>query len=252
MPFPISRSVPPLTRFTGAYAPAPSCFPRTLTPGRAGDRASRSMGHPGRGAPRVIFTCKGWTRSKGRTWGPALLGPASHRGHSGPCSSWQLPSKGNVPGPLPYQEHLLTPPRAPSGPAAGRGLGAACLGSAGASGPAQPRAFRAARSTLCWVVTEWPHAFAESPNLPGSFWPFGPSAERGAGPGPGRWAGVPQGTPDRMACGGDQHVAGKGEGSQPLLFPPLPASPSREPARVQTGCRRRQRWALLSCHGQTA
>lgn len=160
--------------------------------------------------------------------------------------------KGNVPGPLPRQEHPLTPPRAPSGPAAGRGLGAACLGSAGASGPAQPRAFRAARSTLCWVVTEWPHAFAESPNLPGSFWPFGPSAERGAGPGPGQWAGVPQGTPDRMACGGDQHVAWKGEGSQPLLFPPLPASPSREPARVQTGCRRRQRWALLSCHGQTA
>lgn len=115
MPFPISRSVPPLTRFTGAYAPAPSCFPRTLIPGRAGDRASRSMGHPGRGAPRVIFICKGWTRSKGRTWGPALLGPASHRGHSGPCSSWQLPSKATCQVPCRARNtrsHLPEPPLA--------------------------------------------------------------------------------------------------------------------------------------------
>lgn len=66
MPFPISRSVPPLTRFTGAYAPAPSCFPRTLTPGRAGDRASRSMGHPGR-EPRGSFS-------------PAKAGPGAREG----------------------------------------------------------------------------------------------------------------------------------------------------------------------------
>ena len=106
-------------------------------------------------------------------------------------------------------------------------------------------------------------AFPDSPKLSSCFRPVGPSAgggrTRSEGGGLGS-AALPHAsrslldTSDWTACSWDDRVTGNGEGLRSFLhlqglscaLPSPSPSSSREPAWVQTCCRRRQSWGLSS------